>query len=186
MSSAAYAPSRPAAAAASARRKLFLLFRIGTDRYVLDAACVQQVLPLQLLKQLPGAPDWVAGMLSGLAQPVPVIDLSALAIGRPARSVTSTRIVLVEYHGNQASTGGRQPPRTLGLVLERATETIHRDASAFVPSGLDNPGARYLGPVLNEAEGMVQWVSVEALLPEAVQALLFPADAQATDGGLSP
>ncbi|MES2531451.1 MAG: chemotaxis protein CheW [Pseudomonadota bacterium] len=180
---AAYVPSRTAGAAAPARRKLFLLFRIATDRYVLDAACVQQVLPLQSLKQMPGTPGWVAGMLSGLAQPVPVIDLSALAIGRPARSVTSTRIVLVDYRGDHLNA-----PRTLGLVLERATETIHRDPAAFVPSGLDNPGARYLGPVLNEAEGMVQWVSVEDLLPDTVQALLFPAEAEvrASDGGLSP
>ncbi len=183
MSFAVHDPLRHAGAAAPARRKLFLLFRMGADRYVLDAACVQQVLPQQPLKQLPGAPGWVAGVLPGLAQPVPVIDLCALALGRPANPVTSTGIVLVDYRGSAPAHG---PARTLGLVLERATETIHRDPAAFVPSGLANPGARYLGPVLNEAGGMVQWVSVEDLLPGHVQALLFAAEGGADVGSLAP
>lgn len=167
---------------ASGRRKLFLLFRIGADRYVLDAACIRQVLPLQPLKQLPSAPGWVAGMLAGWAESVPVIDLSALAIGRPSNAVTSTRIVLVDYRP-----AGSSAAHTLGLMLERATETVHRDPSAFVPSGLDNPGARYLGPVLNEPDGMVQWVGVDELLPEDVRAMLFPAETQMpSDGGATP
>lgn len=170
---------RQAGAAVPTRRKLFLLFRIATDRYVLDTACVRQVLPLQPLKQLPGSPDWVAGVLSGFAQPVPVIDLRALATGRPSNPVTSTRIVLVDYRG---STALHEPARVLGLVLERVTETLHRDPTAFVPSGLDSPGARYLGPVLNEADGMLQWVHVEDLLTDEAQGLLFPPEARtATD-----
>jgi len=64
----------------------------------------------------------------------------------------------------------------LGLILEQATETVHYDPAAFKPYGLDNPGARYLGPVLSDAHGMVQAVKVADLLPASVRALLYPPD----------
>ncbi len=36
---------------------LFLLFQLGKDRYVLEAARVIEVLPLMDLKQIPEAPE---------------------------------------------------------------------------------------------------------------------------------
>ena len=77
--------------------KLFLLFGIGADRYALEAGEVIEVLPLTALKQIPGAPAWVSGLLTHRGGPVPVIDLSALATGTPAAARTSTRTVLVHY-----------------------------------------------------------------------------------------
>ena len=71
----------------------------------------------------------------------------------------------------------RGEARLLGLILEQATETVHYDPAAFQPVGLDTPAARYLGPVLSDARGMVQAVRVADLLSEPVRALLFPADA---------
>lgn len=151
-------------------RKLFLQFRIGGDRYLLAADVVVQVLPPQPLKQVPGAPAWVAGILSYKGQPVPVIDMSHLALGQGARQVTSTRTVLVAHRHE-----GHAPLRTLGLILEGVTETVHRNPADFMPSGLDGVQARYLGPVLQDEEGgMLQWVGVDMLLSDEVCALLFP------------
>lgn len=150
-------------------RRLFLLFRLGDDRYAVAADAVVRVLPLQALKQLPGAPDWVAGVLVHGGAPVPVIDLSHMALGRPSRHLTSTRIVLVNHRHR-----GRDATRTLALMLEGVTETGHRNPADFVPCGLDSPRARYLGPVLDEAAGMLQWVEVDALLSDQARALLFP------------
>ncbi|MDP9902161.1 chemotaxis protein CheW [Variovorax ginsengisoli] len=154
-----------------AARKLFLQFRIGCDRYLLAADVVVQVLPPQPLKQVPGAPDWVAGILSFKDRPVPVIDLSHLAIGQGARQVTSTRTVLVAHRHR-----GQAPVRTLGLILEGVTETLHCCPADFMPSGLGGVQARYLGPVLQDGEGgMLQWVGVDELLSDDVCTLLFPA-----------
>lgn len=153
----------------SSVRRLFLLFRLGDDRYAVAADAVVRVLPLQALKQLPGAPDWVAGVLVHRGAPVPVIDLSHLALGRPSRQLTSTRIVLVNHRHR-----GQGAARTLALMLEGVTETGHRNPADFVPCGLDSPQARYLGPVLDEPAGMLQWVDVDALLSDEARALLFP------------
>ena len=150
-------------------RKLFLQFRIGGDRYLLAANTVVQVLPPQPLKQVPGAPVWVAGILSYKGEPVPVLDMSQLALGQGARQVTSTRTVLVAHRHR-----GHEPLRTLGLILEGVTDTVHRDPADFMPSGLDGVQARYLGPVLQDEEGgMLQWVSVDELLSDEACALLF-------------
>jgi chemotaxis-related protein WspB len=66
-------------ARAAAARRLYLLFCIGPDRYALEARDVAEVLGLRALKQVPGAPSWVAGMLERRGAAVPVIDMSALA-----------------------------------------------------------------------------------------------------------
>ncbi|MBB1594280.1 chemotaxis protein CheW [Achromobacter sp. UMC46] len=184
---AALAPSLPEPGAAlAAARRLYLLFRIGEDRYALDAADVVEVLGLRALKQVPSTPEWVAGMLDRRGVPVPVIDMSALAGHGAAVRVTSTRLALVRFRPDAgAGTGVDAEGRLLGLILEQATETVHYDPAAFRPYGLDNAGARYLGPVLSDARGMVQAVKVGDLLPAPVRTLLFPA-ANSHEGEASP
>lgn len=193
--------SGPLRAAGPAARRLYLLFRIGGDRYALDAGEVIEVLGLRTLKQVPGAPLWVAGMLDRRGAPVPVIDMSALAGQGAAARVTSTRLALVHYRpaAAESASAAATPAATatasataaapsaadhvLGLILEHATETLHYDPAAFQPSGLDSPNARYLGPVLSDAHGMVQAVRVNDLLAPSVRAMLYPAD---LDGEAQP
>ena len=129
-------------AAASTGRRLYLLFRIGRDRYALDAADIIEVLGWRPLKRVPGTPAWVPGLLSRRGEGVPVIDMSALAGCGQAATVTSTRLALLRYRA--PALGGE---RVLGLILEQATETVHFDPAAFRPLALDNRQARYLGPV---------------------------------------
>ena len=88
-----------------AAQSLFLVFRIGNERYALQAIEVAEVLPRLPLKPIPQAPHWVAGVFAYRGAVVPVIDLSALTFGRPAQARTSTRLVLVHYRPE------RQPPR---------------------------------------------------------------------------
>ncbi|MBH9343332.1 purine-binding chemotaxis protein CheW [Pseudomonas aeruginosa] len=149
--------------------KLFLLFRMEGDRYALDAREVVEVLPLLRLKRIPEAPEWVAGVFSHRGALVPVLDLCAMAFGRPALARTSTRIVLVEYRARAEAEAVWR-----GLILEQATDTLRCEPSAFREYGLDNGAARYRGPVYEGPQGLVQWVRGEALLPEAVRSLLFP------------
>ncbi|AVD81937.1 chemotaxis protein CheW [Pseudomonas sp. SWI6] len=150
--------------AADAKGVLYLQFRIGEQRFALDVREVIEVLPRRPLKPIAQAPTWVAGVLAHRGVMVPVIDLSALSFGRPAVQRTSTRLVLVRYRQDQQ----------LGLVLEQATDTLRCHPEAFQPYGLDNPDARYLGPVLQDAEGMLQRIEVDDLLTDSVRMLLFP------------
>ncbi|QNL86562.1 Chemotaxis protein CheW [Pseudomonas putida] len=62
----------------------------------------------------------------------------------------------------------------LGLILEQATETLRCPSEAFQPYGLDNGEAPYLGPVRQDAEGLLQRIEVDDLLSDAVRQLLYP------------
>ena len=155
--------------AVSAKGSLYLVFYIGAERYALLATEVVEVLPRLALKPIAQAPDWVAGIFAHRDQMVPVIDVSAMSFGRPAVARTSTRLVLVNYRPAPG-----QPPRLLGLILEQASNTLRCLPTEFKPYGLDNRNARYLGPVREDEQGLLQWICVDELLPPSVCALLFP------------
>ncbi|MNR79403.1 Chemotaxis protein CheW [compost metagenome] len=147
---------------------LFLLFQIGRDRYALEAAQVALVLPLAALKKVPGTPPWVMGLFNYAGQHVPVLDVSLLATGQAAAARLSTRLVLTHY------TPPGQAPQLLGLVVEKATNTLRAEPAEFTPSGLSNEDAPYLGPVLRRDDGLIQRIDVQDLLDETVLPLLFP------------
>jgi chemotaxis-related protein WspB len=149
---------------------LFLVFELDGDRYALDAAEIVQVLPLAATKSIPGSPAWVAGVFDRHGEAVPVIDVSRLALGRAARQLRSTRLVLVRYEVEDAP----DDEHLLGLIVERATQTLRIERQAFAGSGIATPHARWLGPVANDAIGVVQWVKVQQMLDDPVKALLFP------------
>jgi chemotaxis-related protein WspB len=152
-----------AAATLGAQQAVFLLFQIGSERYALPVQRVAEVLPLVALKTIPGAPKGVAGVFDYRGAPVPVIDLSALTVDRAAERRLGTRIVLCRYQGE----------RLLGLIAEKATETLRRNPADFIATGIHHEGAPYLGPVCPDARGMIQLVSVDQLLPESVRSSLF-------------
>jgi chemotaxis-related protein WspB len=146
---------------------LLLQFQMGADRYVIDTAEVVRVLPLVAIKHIPQAPRGVAGAFDFQGAPVPVVDLSELALGRPAERCLSTRVILVNYRDRV----GRA--RLLGLLAEKATQTVRRSRSEFVSSGVHCDQAPYLGPVASGSHGLVQWIDLSKLLPDSVREALF-------------
>ncbi|QXH55659.1 chemotaxis protein CheW [Pseudomonas maumuensis] len=148
---------------------LYLQFRIADQRFALDVREVVEVLPCRTLKPIAQAPSWVAGVLAHRGALVPVVDVSALSFGAPAQSRSSTRLVLVHYRADP-----RRPDLQLGLILEQATDTLRCAPDAFQPYGLDNAEARYLGPVRQDARGLLQRIQVDDLLSDAVRELLYP------------
>lgn len=171
---------------------LFLVFELDGERYALDAREIVRVLPLQPVRAFAGTPPYIAGVIEHEGAPVPVVDMAMLALGRPARALMSTRLVLVNDKAPAAlattsdanrdaasasafaSAGDSAPPRCIALLLECATRTQTLAPEAFAEGGIATPGARWLGPVASDAHGFVQWVKVEQLLDERVRALLFP------------
>ena len=146
---------------------LFLVFQLGTDRYAIEASQVVEVLPLVQAKKLPHAPSGVAGVFDYHGAPVPLIDLAELALGTPSKKWMSTRIILVNYREPSGKT------HRLGFLAEHATETMHRSESDFKDGGVMVADAPYLGPVLTEASGIIQWIGIQNLLSESVGNYLF-------------
>ncbi|MGK5007550.1 chemotaxis protein CheW [Janthinobacterium sp. LB2P70] len=143
-----------------------LLFHIGRDRYGLPLARIVRVLPLLELKQLPLTPDYVAGLMDLHGTPVPVIDLSRLA-GLPAAAAQfDTRIVVVDYRAS-----GGETMHALGLLASQVRGIADIDPLQLEDSGVAT--VPFLGQVASDADGIVQLVELEHLLPPDVRALLF-------------
>lgn len=152
---------------------LFLLFKIGKDRYALPASQMVEVIPLVHLKIIPRALPGVAGLFSYHGQPVPVIDLSELTTGARSEERVSTRIILVNY---PVVTGRKQ---ILGLMAEQTSETIRRDKTDFMSAGVSVKTAPYLGAVLMDSRGIIQCLEINRLLSEPLQQVLFAEPAEA-------
>lgn len=146
---------------------LFVLFQLGPDRYALEANRVVEVVPLLALKRFPQAPRGVAGIFIYRGRPVPALDLCELTTGRPALDRLSTRIIII----NQNETPGSE--QLLGLITERATETLRRDLKDFVESGVRLAATPFLGPVLMDGQGVIQLIQSQKLIPENMRELLF-------------
>ncbi|SEO58709.1 chemotaxis-related protein WspB [Duganella sp. CF517] len=144
-----------------------LVFHIGADRYGLRLRDVVRVVPLLELKHLPLAPDAVAGLMDYHGQSVPVIDLCRIS-GLPAGAdYFDTRIIVVDYHMPH---GGSHP---LGLRAERVLGVREVGEARLTDSGV--LAAPFLGQVAGDADGMLQLVELERLLPAPLRATLFQA-----------
>ncbi|HKI50021.1 MAG TPA: chemotaxis protein CheW [Desulfobacteria bacterium] len=143
---------------------LVLLFYLGDTMYTMKCDRVREVAPIVKLKEVPHAPDYVAGLFNYRGVIVPVIDLRRLIQGEPCEIRMSTRIILVDYVKEDNT------PYILGLMAERVTETARREENAFVAPGLHMKEAPYLGSLMMEEKEMIQYVDLD-LLPESFQFL---------------
>jgi chemotaxis-related protein WspB len=141
---------------------LYLKFRIGSESYALDTTQIAEVLPLLEITRVPKAPAGVAGLINYRGRFVPVVDLSELMLGEPARPHISTRLILVRYGDH-----------LLGLIAEQATEMMQREAGSFADTGIASDAAPYLGPVTQDGGRLVRLIEVQKLLPAAASSVLF-------------
>ena len=152
---------------------LFVLFHLGTERYALEAQRVVEVVPLLALKKIPHAPRGVAGLFIYRGRPVPALDLCQLTLGRPAAEHFSTRIIIISH---SPATGEEQ---FVGLIVERATETLRREPKDFVESGVRVTNSPFLGPMIKDPGGVVQLINPERLLQQHAGARLFESTPEA-------
>lgn len=150
--------------------KLYLKIQVGEAAYLLDAARVARVLPLTHLKSIPHAPAAIAGCFDYQGSVVPLIDLTQLVLGRPAPRHLSTRVILIPFPADKGR-GGRE--NLLGLIAEKATETIRIDRAQFTAAGITTDAAPYLGSVKSIDGRMLQQIEVDRLLPGDLSAMLF-------------
>lgn len=148
-----------------------LVFHIGQDRYALPLGAIVRVLPLLELKGLPLAPAHVAGLMDLHGSPVPVIDLCQLAGPGPCRACYDTRIVVVDYAGPDGAA------HLLGLRVEHVRGVLEVAPDQLADSGVS--GAPFLGQVAGSADGIVQLIELDQLLPAPLRAILFQPREQA-------
>lgn len=94
-----------------------LPFKLGAETYALELTEIQEVTEDQVIYEIPGAPEKVAGAISFHGRIVPVIDLPLL-LGFAPGNRSERLIVLVDQYGPVAlMVDGLQRVLTLDLVL---------------------------------------------------------------------
>lgn len=146
---------------------LHVLFRLGDDAYAISADAVQEILPLVEIRPIGETPPWVSGVVLRHGRLLPVVDLVAHRCGRPAESLISTRILVLDVENAAGE------PARIGAVVERMTDTLRRDPAAFESSGIRRTGDRPIGRLAFDDGQLIQRVEVADLVtPEVADALL--------------
>lgn len=156
---------------------LMLLLNIRNERYAIESRQVVEVIPLVVLKSFPHQPEHIAGVFNYRGRIVPVMDLCRLMRDKPSSEYLSTRIVLVNYWGNNTEL---KAPYILGLMTEQVVETLHKSESEFVDPNIQIDTAPYLGKMIVDDQGMIQCLRIEYLLSEAQQVNLLSESHQNT------
>lgn len=103
--------------------KLHVIFSVDAVEYALPVAFVLQMEEFSGATAVPGAPDYVLGVVTVRGRVVPVIDLRR-RFGLPSVPPTlDTRIVVVHVEG-----------RVVGLCADRAREVVNLDETARQPA----------------------------------------------------
>ena len=100
---------------------LMLRFQAGDRQFGLPAGYIVEVLPLTTIQEALHPVSGVVGTVDYEGSTLPVVDVTLLLCGVAAQQLLSTRIVIVTA-ANRSDTD-----RRIGLVLERATQTVTSD-----------------------------------------------------------
>jgi len=141
---------------------LLVLFQAAGESFGIEASAVIEVTPAPILRALPHAPAYVAGLVEYRGAAVPVIDVSALCAGERAPRLLSTRLIVVRYGEHM-----------LALLAERVVETTTCVEADLKPMPVRLDGAPWLGPVLMKGGKMIQKITIADLLPPPVRDMLF-------------
>ena len=100
----------------------YVIFTLSTSSYALDIACVQEIIRLPALTQIPQALPYVVGIINLRGSIVPVLDLRQRC-GLPAGEATAaTRVVVVQ-----------QASHNLGLIVDGVDEVTTIPVAAIEP-----------------------------------------------------
>ena len=117
--------------AAGGQERQLVVFQLARETYGVDIGWVREIIALQTITRLPGAPEFVEGVINLRGHVIPVVDLRK-RFGLPAETdPRRTRIMVVEV-----------APYTLGLVVDAVTEVLRVteasiESASAVLSGVD-------------------------------------------------
>jgi len=134
---------------------VLVVFRVGPDLYTVDVAAVQEVLPATVATRVPGAPDFIEGVIELKGLVIPVVDLrrrlgyDGKAEGRSARYV----IVAVGE-------------RVMAMAVDEVIEVVRVRSSDLGPAPdlVRESGARHVVGVVRGNEELTLVLDLESAL----------------------
>lgn len=99
-----------------------VVFEVGDEVYGVDISRVQEIIRMQAITQVPGAPPFVEGVINLRGKIIPVIDLHSRFGLPPVQTSKSSRIVVVDDDG-----------RVLGMVVDGVSEVLRITVDCVEP-----------------------------------------------------
>lgn len=132
-------------------------FQLEGEIYGINVMLVQEVLRVTEIAPVPGAPDFVLGIINLRGNVVTVID-TRKRFALPAKEMDdSTRIVIIE-----------SDMQTVGIVVDGVSEVVNVSRSDIetAPSVGNDEAARYIEGVVSRGEELLILVDLNKLLTE--------------------
>ncbi|WP_242464749.1 chemotaxis protein CheW [Halorhodospira abdelmalekii] len=135
----------------------WVTFRLGGEQYGINVMQVQEVLPPTEIAPVPGAPEFVLGIINLRGKVVTVID-TRLRFGMPQREAASdSRIIVMEVAENVA-----------GIMVDGVNEVanVRQGEIDTAPNVGNEESSRYIYGVVSREEGLLILVDANKLLTE--------------------
>lgn len=132
-------------------------FRLDEEVYGINVMLVQEVLRITDIAPVPGAPNYVVGIINLRGNVVTVID-TRMRFGLPSREMDdSTRIVIIETEH-----------QTVGIIVDSVSEVvdIYSNEIETAPNVGNDETARYIDGVVSRGDELLILVDLNKLLTD--------------------
>lgn len=138
----------------------WVTFRLAQEVYGVNVMQVQEVLRISDIAPVPGAPDYVLGIINLRGNVVTVIDLRKRFNLHAREADDATRIVIIEVNG-----------QVIGMLVDSVAEVINLRASDIEASpnlgNEDSEQARYIQGVFSRENDILILIDLNKLLSES-------------------
>jgi purine-binding chemotaxis protein CheW len=128
----------------------YLVARVGGQRVALVMTAVREIIPLRPMTRLPGAPDWVSGLLNLRGAVLTVVELSG-RLGLAAGAAPS--VIVLEVNG-----------RSLGVRVELVESVALAEDARVEPVEEARAADGLVVGMVRLADGTALLMDAEALL----------------------
>ena len=135
----------------------WVTFRLGEETYGVNVMQVQEVLRMTEIAPVPGAPDYVIGIINLRGNVVTVID-TRKRFGLQAKEMDdSTRIVIIESEN-----------QVVGILVDSVAEVVDLRASEIetAPNVGTDESSKYIQGVSSQRQELLILVDVDKLLTD--------------------
>ena len=133
----------------------WVTFKLDNEIYGINVMQVQEVLRMTEIAPVPGAPDYVLGIINLRGNVVTVMDTRKRFGLMPTEMDDQTRIIIVEAQGN-----------VVGILVDSVAEVVYlRESEMEVAPNVGNDeSAKYIQGVCSRDETLLILVDINKLL----------------------
>ncbi|NLS45010.1 MAG: chemotaxis protein CheW [Firmicutes bacterium] len=130
-----------------------VVFQMGKELFAVSISDVWEIVLMQPITPVPGAPDFVEGVVNLRGQIIPVINL-AKRLGLESREETSETRIVVTQVGDE----------TVGMIVDAVQKVTHIPIDDIeVPNGiaLDGEVLAYVQGIAKVDKGLISLIDLE-------------------------